>query len=110
VEGIPNAGCLLTNSAAGIGADDPDVQKKIEEGFSILREAFALQVRRAQSQSQAPPALSPEAAGEFLLSAYQGLLVRVRNGTPAKTLNEIVRMTIGAVSCEQKPAKTKGKP
>ncbi len=110
IEGIPNAGCLLTNTAAEIGADDPEIQKKIEEGFSILRDAFALEVRRAQTQNLAPPDRSPEAAAEFLLSAYQGLLVRVRNGTPARILNETVRMTIGSISCEQKPAKTKRKP
>jgi TetR/AcrR family transcriptional repressor of nem operon len=98
LEGIPNSGCLLTNTAAEIGADDPEIQGKVEEGFSLLREAFALQVRRARSQSLAPPDLSPEAAAEFLLSAYQGLLVRVRNGTPAKILDETVRMTIGAIS------------
>ena len=40
VEGIPNAGCLLTNTAAQIGADDPDVQRKVETGFSILRDAW----------------------------------------------------------------------
>jgi hypothetical protein len=62
VEGIPNAGCLLTNTAAEIGADDPEIQCKVEEGFSILREAFALQVRRAQSQGLAPLDLAAETA------------------------------------------------
>jgi len=107
VEGIPNAGCLLTNSAAEIGADDPDIQKKIEEGFSILRDAFAFEVRCARSQNLVPITTSPEAAAEFLLSAYQGLLVRVRNGTPARVLDEIIRMIIGAISPEENPAKMK---
>jgi TetR/AcrR family transcriptional repressor of nem operon len=107
VEGIPNAGCLLTNAAAEIGADDPEIQKKIEEGFSILRDAFAREVRHGQTQKLVARDTSPEAAAEFLLSAYQGLLVRVRNGTPATVLDEIVRMTIGAISLKKNPPKAK---
>jgi TetR/AcrR family transcriptional repressor of nem operon len=109
VEGIPNAGCLLTNTAAEIGAGDPEIQGKVEEGFSILREAFALQMRHAQSQGLAPLDLAPETAAEFLLSAYQGLLIRVRNGTPAKILDETVRITIEAILREEKTPKRKRK-
>jgi AcrR family transcriptional regulator len=98
VEGIPNPGCLLTNTAAQIGADDPDVQRKVEIGFSILRDAFASEIRLAQARRLASTDLSPELAAEFLLTAYQGLLVRVRQGAAAKVLNEIVRMTVGALS------------
>jgi TetR/AcrR family transcriptional regulator, transcriptional repressor for nem operon len=54
VESSPNEGCLLTNSAAEIGANDPEIQAKVEEGFSILREAFASQVRLAQERDLAP--------------------------------------------------------
>ena len=98
VEGIPNPGCLLTNTATQIGAGDPDVQRKVEAGFSILRDAFASEIRLAQARGLASADLSPEVAAEFLLTAYQGLLVRVRQGAAAKVLDATVRMTVGALS------------
>jgi len=52
---------------------------------------------------------APETAAEFLLSAYQGLLIRVRNGTPAKILDETVRITIEAILREEKTPKRKRK-
>ena len=100
VEGIPNPGCLLTNTAAQIGADDPDVQRKVETGFSILRDAFSAEIRSAQARRLASTDLSPEVAAEFLLTAYQGLLVRVRQGAPLKVLDETVRMTVRALSAQ----------
>ena len=110
LEGLPNPGCLLTNAAAEIGADDPEIQKKIEDGFSLLRDAFAVEVHSAREQKLPTLAVSPEAAAEYLLSAYQGLLVRVRNGAPAKTLDEIVRVTIRAIFPERITTKKRRRP
>jgi TetR/AcrR family transcriptional repressor of nem operon len=98
VEGIPNAGCLLTNTAAEIGGDDPEIQAKVEEGFSLLRDAFRRQMQKAKQLDLANPTISADAAAEFLLSAYQGLLVRVRNGASPDVLEQTVRLTIGSVS------------
>jgi len=110
VEGLPNPGCLLTNAAAEIGADDPDIQKKIEEGFSLLRDAFASEVRAARGQKLPTLAVSAETAAEYLLSAYQGLLIRVRSDAPAKTLDEIVRVAIRAIFPERIVPKKRRKP
>jgi TetR/AcrR family transcriptional repressor of nem operon len=109
VERIPNAGCLLTNTAAEIGGDDPEVQAKVEEGFFLLRDAFWRQMQKAKQLGLANPAISPEAAAEFLLTAYQGLLIRVRNGAPPNILAQAVRLTVGAVSQKRVYQKTAGK-
>jgi len=98
VEGIPNPGCLLTNTAAEIGGDDPEIQSKVEEGFSLLRDAFRTQMRKAKQLGLANPAIPSEAAAEFLLTAYQGLLVRVRNGASLDVLEQTVLLTVGVVS------------
>ena len=110
VEGIPNPGCLLTNTATEIGADDPEIQKSVEEGFSILRSAFVSQIRLAQAHDLVPANLSPALAAEFLLTAYQGVLVRVRNGAPEKVLDDTVRMVTGALSSESNAGQRKRKP
>jgi TetR/AcrR family transcriptional regulator, transcriptional repressor for nem operon len=109
VEGIPNAGCLLTNTAAEIGGDDPEIQSKVEEGFSLLRDAFRRQMLKARQLGIANPAISTGAAAEFLLTAYQGLLVRVRNGAPPDILEHTVRLTVNAVSQKRINRKKAGK-
>lgn len=111
VEGIPNSGCLLTNTATEFGADDPEIQNKVEAGFSILRDAFASEVRLAQAMNLVPANLSPTIASEFLLTAYQGVLVRVRHGAPEKVLDETVRMTVETLSPKENlsPRKRKAK-
>jgi TetR/AcrR family transcriptional repressor of nem operon len=109
VEGIPNAGCLLTNTAAEIGGDDPEIQSKVEEGFSLLRDAFRRQMLKARQLGIANPAISTGTAAEFLLTAYQGLLVRVRNGAPPDILEHTVRLIVNAVSQKRINPKKAGK-
>jgi TetR/AcrR family transcriptional repressor of nem operon len=97
----PSAGCLLTNSATEIGANDREINTKIEEGFSLLRAAFASHIRLAHQRGLTQTHLSADAAAEFLLTAYQGLLVRLRNGTPPRILSEIIHLTIRSLSMQQ---------
>lgn len=98
IEGSPNAGCLLTNTATEVGGDDSDVCSAVAKGFEILRASFVRQLIAAKGAGLIPAQTKVEVTAEFLLTFYQGLLVRIRNGADETTLDQIVRTAMRSIA------------
>jgi TetR/AcrR family transcriptional repressor of nem operon len=91
-EGLPRAdllGCLLTNTATEVGADDPEVSRAVGRGVDRIEAALCDRLAEAQKAGRLSKDKNPAALAGYLLSCYQGMSVLGRLTRDPKRLATI---------------------
>lgn len=68
-------GCLITNSAADLGARDAEIRAVVVATYARIEEAFCRALQRAQRDGSLPPDRDPRALARFCVTFLQGLRV-----------------------------------
>lgn len=90
-------GCLVTNSAAGLGSRDRGTASRIGATLGRIEAAFHRAVVRAQQTGEIDPARDARALARFLTSSAQGLSVMAKAAPGRARLQDIVRVTMEVV-------------
>lgn len=91
------AGCLLTNTAVELGAQDPEVAAAVDDSFHRRTDLFEAAVRRAQAAGEVPPHRDPRALAEFLELTVQGLRVQGKTRPDPAVLARSIDVALGAL-------------
>jgi TetR/AcrR family transcriptional repressor of nem operon len=68
-------GCLIVNSAAELGHQDPKVASLAEQHFEQLRRRFGRALANAKARGEIPASVDPQPQARALLAVANGLLV-----------------------------------
>ncbi|MCM1972222.1 MULTISPECIES: TetR/AcrR family transcriptional regulator [unclassified Streptomyces] len=68
-------GCFVTNTAAELGAHDPDAARKVEASWSHIETLLHSALTRAQAQGELPADRDPRTLASMLLVLMQGMRV-----------------------------------
>lgn len=80
-------GCLLGNLASEMAASHPQMREALRGIFEQWSGAVAATLREAQAKGDIDPRLDADQLGQFLVNAWEGVVVRlklVRNRQPAQ--------------------------
>jgi len=93
----PRRGCLLANSAVELAPHDPEVAARISGYIDRTEEAFHGALGRARDRGEIPSEGDPRALARFLVNTLHGLRVLARAGADRETLEDTVRVALGAL-------------
>jgi TetR/AcrR family transcriptional regulator, transcriptional repressor for nem operon len=71
-------GCLIGNLSQEMADLNERFRERLEEVFAGWQKRFALCLEEARGQGEIPADLDPAAAAEFLLSGWEGALLRAK--------------------------------
>ncbi len=71
-------GCLLGNFSSELADHSPRVRARLDAAFNAWLEQIANVIKEAQDAGEVTSKLKPEQLASFLLSAYEGALLRAR--------------------------------
>lgn len=84
-------GCMLTNSLAEFGADDPEMATLHKRHLTRLADAMESALRRAQSEGDVSPETDCRALAHTLLAISQGVAALGKGGADAEIIDNITR-------------------
>jgi TetR/AcrR family transcriptional repressor of nem operon len=87
-------GCLMTNSAAELGARDADVRRVLALSYRRIERAFERALRRAQARRDLARDRDPRGLARFLLATIQGLRVMGKARPEPRLLQDIVESAL----------------
>jgi TetR/AcrR family transcriptional repressor of nem operon len=90
-------GCLVTNSAAELGARDRGTASRIGAVLKKIEAGFHRAVIRAQETGEIDRAKNPRALARFLTSSAQGLSVMAKASPDRAVLEDIVEVILAAL-------------
>jgi TetR/AcrR family transcriptional regulator, transcriptional repressor for nem operon len=93
----PRRGCLLANSAVELAPHDPDVAARISDYIRRTEDAFEGVLVRARDRGEIRSDSDPRALARFLVNTLHGLRVLARAGADRETLEDTVRVALGAL-------------
>src|SRR5215212_12086278 len=93
----PPRGCLLANSAVELAPHDPEVAARISGYIGRTEGAFHGALERARDRGEIPSDSDPRALARFLVNTLHGLRVLARAGADRETLEDTVRVALGAL-------------
>lgn len=93
----PRRGCLLANSAVELAPHDPDVAARISDYIRRTEDAFEGALERAKDRGEIRSESDPRALARFLVNTLHGLRVLARAGADRETLEDTVRVALGAL-------------
>lgn len=93
----PPRGCLLANSAVELAPHDPEVAARISDSIGRTEDAFQGALERAGNRGEIPSDSDPRALARFLVNTLHGLRVLARAGADRETLEDTVRVALGAL-------------
>ncbi len=96
--GSGNAGCLITNTAVELGAQDDEIAAQVRASFERRVVLFEAAVRRAQAAGEIPPQKDPRVLAEFLELTVQGLRVLLKSSTDETALRRSVDVAVSALT------------
>lgn len=94
----PRFGCLLTNTAVETVHLTEEIDQKVQAGLTRLREAFYIELERAQESKDLATNEDLDVLATMLLTSYQGLLVLSRLQVPDELLQDSVDGIIRTLS------------
>jgi TetR/AcrR family transcriptional repressor of nem operon len=83
-------GCLLTNTAIELGAQDREISEILKQRYRSRARLFEEAVIKAQKLHEIDPVKDSAVLGNFLEMTLHGLRVLIRLGIPADTLKESI--------------------
>jgi TetR/AcrR family transcriptional repressor of nem operon len=81
-------GCLLGNFVSELADHSPVVQQKLQSAFARWAELLTKVIREGQESGEISNAHKAESWAGFLLSAYEGALLRTRASKDPRALRE----------------------
>jgi TetR/AcrR family transcriptional repressor of nem operon len=97
-------GCLICNTAAELGEDDPQVAARVESYTRRIRRAFRGALVRARSLGQVSEELNAEDASRFLTGVVIGASVYARTPGGRDAVQPLLRMAAGGLTRTSTPA------
>jgi TetR/AcrR family transcriptional repressor of nem operon len=94
-------GCLLTNSAAEFGTDDPEVAALIRTAYRRMELALTRRLTEAQAQGYLAGSADPKALARLLLTVLQGIRVMARVGTDRQVMRDAVTSALAPIKTKR---------
>lgn len=91
-------GCMLTNTAAEVGATDERVRENIQNYWQFMEDALHKQLQRAADLGEIEDIGNLRAKARFLLTMLQGVRVVSKFMRSERDLREIVNTGLGALN------------
>jgi TetR/AcrR family transcriptional regulator, transcriptional repressor for nem operon len=92
--GAPAHGCLLTNTAAELGAEPKAVARLVSGAFRRMEKALARRIEEARRQGDLSAGTDPRQFARQLVALIQGLRVMSRLGMEPRLLRDAVRSAL----------------
>ncbi len=92
-----SAGCLITNTAVELGAQDEETAAHVRRSFERRTDLFEAAVRNAQAAGEVDPRRDPRALADFLEMTVLGLRVLIKAGPDPAQLRRAVDVAMGAL-------------
>lgn len=92
-----SAGCLVTNTAVELGAQEPEIAAAVRDNFARRTALFEGAVRRAQAAGEVAASQDPRALAEFLELTLQGLRVMLKTSPPEASMVRSVDLALGVL-------------
>jgi TetR/AcrR family transcriptional repressor of nem operon len=90
-------GCLLTNTAVELNAQDNETASRVQANFSRIESAFEKAIIKAKEKGEIEAPHDTKALARFLTSSLQGLRV-ISKAWPSRTvLRDVARVTISTL-------------
>ncbi len=90
-------GCFLGNCAVEVSANDAEADACVRKGLAQVEDAFRASVRRGQDCGEIAGRYDDRALARYLTAGFQGLVVMSKAGASRKELQDVVRITLGAL-------------
>ena len=90
-------GCMMVNTTAECGGEDPQVGRVVAGNARGCVSAFEKAVAAARDAGDLPSSVDPPAAARYLFMSLQGLRVTAKAGTSPKHLREMVAHVLSAL-------------
>ncbi|HYF64705.1 MAG TPA: TetR/AcrR family transcriptional regulator [Herpetosiphonaceae bacterium] len=87
-------GCLMVNSAAELGAHDPEVRARVRASRAYLRAQFQRSIEQGQAAGEISRRRDPALLAEFLVNSLYGLMISTKMLADHATLMQIVDITL----------------
>ena len=90
-------GCLAGNFSQELGDVNSTFAKSVDRVFKTAESLFIQAIADGQKDGSVDSTLDPERTGEFLLSSFEGAMVRMksaRNSEPLEAFRDLVFQTI----------------
>lgn len=97
-------GCLMCNTAAELGQDDPEVAVRVEDYTRRMRRAFRSALIHARAIGQLPAAFNAEDASRFLTGVVIGMSVYARTPGGGQAVQPFLREAKRALRTMGEPA------
>jgi len=101
-------GCLLTNSAIELGAEDGEVAALIRGAFRRVEQVFCARLIEAQKAGQLAEGVQPKALAGLLITVLQGIRVMSRVGVDRDTIREAVMSALSGIKVTQSGQSARG--
>ncbi|MGQ0523573.1 MAG: TetR/AcrR family transcriptional regulator [Betaproteobacteria bacterium] len=94
-------GCLLTNTAAGMGVEDREVSALIRKAFDRMEHALHERLLQAQTAGELKPGVEPRSLARLLITVLQGVRIMSRVGMERETMRQAVSAALSGISVTQ---------
>jgi TetR/AcrR family transcriptional repressor of nem operon len=85
-------GCPIGNLVQELGDVNPAFREKLNASLERLIQVVATLLQAAQDQGTLPARLSPDATARFIISAWQGALIRMKAAAGPEPLDNFLTM------------------
>ncbi len=86
-------GCPIGNLIQELGDVNPAFREKLNSSFDGLIRFMTRLLEEAKSRGDLPARLEPEATARYIISAWQGALIRMKAAAGPEPLDTFQRMT-----------------
>lgn len=90
-------GCLLTNTAVELSAQDNDTASRVQANFSRIESAFEKAIIKAKEKGEISAPHDTKALARFLTSGLQGLRVMSKAWPSRAVLRDVARVTLSTL-------------
>lgn len=90
-------GCFVVGTAVTEAAEDPDIRRIVSEGFRMLDESFASQLRAARANGELACGGDPDALALLASATLHSMAVRARAGASREELRALARKAVGVI-------------
>ncbi len=90
-------GCLIGNLGQELADLNERFRARLDEIFGMWRERFALCLRAAQRQGELPDALDPNTTAGFILSGWEGAILRAKVMKSPQPMRDFVDVLFGSI-------------
>ena len=96
-------GCLIGDFSLEAAPQSEMIRTRLSEIFAEWRAPFAACIAEGQAAGEIPDVFAPEDLAEFLLSSWEGAILRMKVERNAEPLERFKRVVFATVFKEQRP-------